>query len=217
MRTIIFDIETGPLPEDYLQKICPPFDPDDVALGNRKDPEKIRAHIEDARVNHFANFCKKAALDPIKGQVLCIGINDDEAGCCWSADTEKQLLAMFWGWFRGFELATTQFIGFNIFHFDLPFLIKRSWGHGIQVPLGLRKGRYWSDVFVDLMDIWTMGDRSPEARPSLGEICQHLGLGQKSGNGADFARLWATDRPRAIEYLKNDLQLTSALAERIYF
>lgn len=218
MKPIIFDIETGPLPEAELAAMCPPFDPDAVKLGNTKDPEKVKARIDEARSSHFADFCADAALDPLKGRVLCIGLYYPLVGQFhyYGQDDERELLEAFWAAYRSHEWDEWQLFGFNIFGFDLPFLIKRSWKHNILPPC-LREGRYWSNHLVDLMESWVLGDRRPEARRSLGAICQHLGLGQKSGSGADFAGLWATDRSKAKDYLKNDLQLTAKLAHRILF
>lgn len=48
MKIGALDIETIPsqeIPEDAIPK----FDPDDVKLGNTKDPEKVAAKIEGAR------------------------------------------------------------------------------------------------------------------------------------------------------------------------
>jgi hypothetical protein len=35
MNTILFDIETGPLPESELAALLPPFDPAEVKTGKR--------------------------------------------------------------------------------------------------------------------------------------------------------------------------------------
>lgn len=97
---LIFDIETGGLPLDHLQSICPPFEPpahpgifDESAVkyGNTKAPDKRAAileaarqkhaaavasyeiDVETARRDHFDNFVQHAALDPTTGQVLAIG------------------------------------------------------------------------------------------------------------------------------------------------
>ena len=51
------------------------------------------------------------------------------------------------------------------------------------------------------------------ARGSLDAIAKHLGVGAKNGNGADFAKLWQKDRAKAVEYLRNDVQLTAKVAE----
>ena len=58
-----------------------------------------------------------------------------------------------------------------------------------------------------------MGDR--QARGSLDTIAKHLGVGQKNGHGEDFARLWQTDREKALAYLRNDLELTGRIAEAL--
>ena len=66
---------------------------------------------------------------------------------------------------------------------------------------------------IDLRDAWQLGDR--QARGSLDVIAKHLGVGTKNGNGADFAKLWQTDRKQALAYLKNDLELTARVAEAL--
>ena len=47
-------------------------------------------------------------------------------------------------------------VGFNSNQFDLPFLIRRSWKHNVAVPMGIRRGRYWSDQVLDLRDVWQL-------------------------------------------------------------
>jgi DNA polymerase elongation subunit (family B) len=95
--------------------------------------------------------------------------------------------------------------------FDLPFLIKRSWKHRITVPYWIRHGRYWNDLIVDLREVWQLGDN--RAHGSLGAISRHLGLGEKTGNGADFANLWKTNRQAAIDYCLQDVKLTQQVAD----
>ena len=97
---IAFDIETGPLADGVLAKICheftaPPhpgeFDPASVKCGNLKDKAKIEAKINEAReaheaavknydanivtarAEHFEKFKAGAALDASTGHVVCIG------------------------------------------------------------------------------------------------------------------------------------------------
>jgi hypothetical protein len=97
---IVFDIETGPLPEENLRELCPPwepppnpgtFDPSSVKIGNTKDADKIAAKITAARAAHDADvanyeknctegeagnyqaFVDEAALSPLTGRVLAIG------------------------------------------------------------------------------------------------------------------------------------------------
>lgn len=74
MNILIFDIETGPLPESELAALLPPFDPAEVKVGNIKDPEKIAAKVAEAEANHRRDFFEKAALDPLTGRVVAIGM-----------------------------------------------------------------------------------------------------------------------------------------------
>lgn len=99
MRTIAFDIETGPLPDDVLQQIFPevplppppgPFVEDDIKFGNlgpAKKEEKLKklktAHkkavtdyegiCRDAQAKGWEAFKDKAALNAGTGRVLAIG------------------------------------------------------------------------------------------------------------------------------------------------
>ena len=209
--TIIFDIETGPLPVDQLR--IPPFDPSQLKFGNIKNPDLIAEKIQKAEESHTADYIRNAALDALSGQVLCIGYrfqHDKPAVLCSDADGEAVMLIQFWRLLSDLE-RQPKLVGFNIKSFDLPFLIKRSWKHRIQVPYWLRQGRYWNDLVVDLREVWQLGDS--RAHGSLASICRHLGLGEKAGNGADFSLLWNTNRQAAIEYCLQDIKLTQQVAD----
>jgi len=209
--TIIFDIETGALP--FGELVIPAFNPSDVKLGNTKDPDKIAERIRQAEENHVTDYIKNAALDALSGQVLCIGYRlerDEPAILSSDADGEAAMLRQWWELLDAWE-RQTRLIGFNIKAFDLPFLIKRSWKHRITPPYWIRHGRYWNDLVVDLREVWQLGDN--RAHGSLGAISRHLGLGEKSGNGADFANLWKTNRQAAIDYCLQDVKLTQHVAD----
>lgn len=107
-------------------------------------------------------------------------------------------------------------IGWNIFGFDLPFILRRSWILGVALPEWIRNGRYWDRCFVDAMDVWACGNRDQAVGLDLAAAT--LGVGRKSGSGAHFASLWGgsdEERAHALEYLENDLRLTKSVAERI--
>ena len=226
MKTIVFDIETGPLTAAELADRIPPFDPSDVKVGNIKDPDKIAAKISEAKANYLADFLDRAALDPMTGRVVAIGVKVfDSRGefgpdfikggstIIIGHDNEAETLMEFWSLLIGDCGRLAPIIGFNICQFDLPFLFRRSWKHRVMVPLGIRRGRYWGDQVVDLRDIWQLGDR--QARGSLDTIARHLGVGAKNGDGKDFASLWASDRAKAEAYLRNDLDMTARVAEAL--
>jgi len=208
---IYFDIETGPLPTGEL--VIPPFDPAAVKLGNIKNPDIIAEKLQKAEENHVSDYIKNAALDALSGQVLAIGYrveHDQPAVLCADADGEKVMLLQFWSLLERFE-RKPQLIGFNVKPFDLPFLFKRSWKHRLTVPYWIRNGRYWSDLIVDLREVWQLGDS--RAHGSLAAISRHLGLGDKAGNGAHFHELFKTDREAAIAYCLRDVELTQKVAD----
>lgn len=205
-RSIVFDIETCSLPESELAPFIPTFDPP----ANYKDPEKIKA-VLDAKRKDWIESC---ALDPITGRVLAIGmLVNGEFVLISEPATEAIMLNEFWDAVQGEGSLLHHLIGFNCCLFDLPFLIRRSWRLGVSVPLGIRRGRYWGDQITDLRDVWQMGDR--QASGSLDTIAKHLGIGKKSGSGANFANLWNENLEQAIDYIKNDLSLTAEIAKKL--
>jgi predicted PolB exonuclease-like 3'-5' exonuclease len=213
MQTIFFDIETGPLPEAELAAMMPAFDRAEVKTGNLKDPEKIAAKIAESEANHRRDFIDGAALDPLSGRVLAVGLLYQDTGefVVIGHDEEAELLREFWAACQAEMGRVNQMVGFNTWSFDLPFLIRRSFKYRVAVPFGIRRGRYWGEEMVDLRESWLLGDR--QARGSLDSIAKHLGIGAKTGNGKAFAGLWNTERAKAIEYLRNDLELTAKVAE----
>lgn len=240
----IFDIETGPVSDDELRALMPAFVPpahpgvfvdSSVRLGNLKDEKKIREKIEAARAEHaaivadfdsvvasqrvkqFADFKREAALSPLTGQVLAIGFYPvDQLECAplvFDSADEAELIRRFW---QAWEDTSDEWAGWCIFGFDLPFLIRRSWRHGIRVPvIRVSNARYWSPRFIDLAERFTLGRYGEKVK--LDSAAKFLRVGSKSGNGADFADLWKNDRQAATAYLINDLNITAGVAARMGF
>ncbi len=206
---LIFDIETGPAPADQLDQY---WDESAVKLGNLRDPFKVAEKLLEARTAFF----ERAALDPITGRVLAIGMQIPLCG--WDLcglDDERDLLVHFWWQVEAAIASRLPIVGWNVHDFDLPFLIGRSRILGVNVPAGLRHGRYWSDLVVDLMKVWTLDRYSVYAK--LDTVGRALGLGGKTDgiDGSQFHVLWSTDRAKAVEYLRRDVELTAAIYEKI--
>lgn len=246
---LIFDIETGPLPDDKLEALLPEFDESEfqpskfdessVKLGNLKDTAKIaekvaearRAHearqsqlpalLEEARKTHFCQAKDRAALSATTGRVLAIGVYNPASSAAAIIDgDESDVLSSFWAKVEKCAADGRKLIGHNIFGFDLPFLVRRSWMHDVDIPKSLLfSGRYPNDrVFCDIMQVWGCGQFRDFI--SLDGLSKIFGVGAKPEgiDGSDFARLWfgsAEDREREKEYLINDLQLTAAVARRM--
>src|SRR5512137_1205514 len=106
MKTLVYDIETGPLPETELAALLPPFDAADIKVGNL-GPEKAAQKIAEAEVNHRREFFDRAALDPLTGRVVAIGLLNAECGMqnaefrVIAHDDEAAMLREFWDATRG--------------------------------------------------------------------------------------------------------------------
>jgi hypothetical protein len=210
IEKIVFDIETGPLPEVKLKDLMPEFEPD----ARLTDPVKIGRDIERKK----ENWIEKAALSAGTGRVLVVGILDSD-GLKFIEGDEKGMLERWWDFYESkLEEAhrmqsILHFIGHNIKEFDLPFLVRRSWINRI-IPSDLKKGRYYHEHLIDTMESWQMGSsRSESGSCSLDILARVLEVGMKSGDGKDFSKLYAEDRKAALKYCENDLRITWGVAE----
>lgn len=209
---IVFDIETGPLPTAELEDRIPKFE----APANYKDEQKIAAYITQKRLD----WIERAALDATTGKILAIGILDCREDGVEKVNTlagdEAEIIAAFSSIVMQCGGSGWPLVGWNIFGFDLPFILRRSWILRVALPEWIRSGRYWDRCFVDAMEVWACGNRDQTVGLDLASAT--LGVGRKSGSGAHFASLWGgsdEERAHALEYLENDLRLTKAVAERI--
>jgi hypothetical protein len=101
-------------------------------------------------------------------------------------------------------------------HFDLPFLVLRSRMLDVPVPPLLRAGRYFSATrFCDLQEEWLLGRPRSEVKCSLDYVARALGCGAKTGQGKDFADLYAVDEAGALSYLENDLRIAQKIAQKL--
>lgn len=206
-KIIAWDVETAPLPEAEIAHLMPEFKPP----ANYKDPEKIKAWLTEAKQLWLLN----AALDPVSGRVDAIGYTMlNSTGMHHSIrtvpddGTESDIINDFW--VKTVMANNQEWVGFNCFKFDLPFLVRRSWKLGIIPPANIRTDRFWSDQFLDLMQVWQMGDRQEYI--SLDRMSKFLGVGGKAGDGALFHKL---DHQQKVDYLMNDLTLTMKIAQKL--
>lgn len=219
------------------------FDRSAVKLGNTKAPDKVQAVYDKAEAEHkflvktyplvvdaawdkwALNAIDKAALSPVTGRVVAIGYRDKDSddtlhvgqeGSLDARADEVWLLEQFWDQVDNALVAgDVPMIGFSTDGFDLPFLIKRSWFNDVVIPVGVRNGRYFAKMFVDLQQLWLMG--APPKGWSLDRIARLLGVGKKPDDmdGSMFAAVLESDRQKALDYLRNDLDMTFKVAERM--
>ena len=228
------------VPEFNADSIAHPgeWDPSSVKVGNLKDSEKIHEKIEQAKAAHqasvdsfmdrvvaaekayWSDVTSKAALSALTGQVLAIGYKSERGmrlDCVAEDKSEKVLLDWFWSTYQAMRESDRHLAGFNIREFDIPFMAQRSVILGVSVPKTLLVQDKWLDkTFIDLRDRFGFCGRPAG---TLDAICKACGIGGKpeGTTGAMFAELYSNPetREKAIEYLKNDLEMTFGLAERM--
>lgn len=229
--------------------IAPPhpgdFDPSSVKVGNlteanatKKIEGKRAEHMAEvaayevttaaARVNWEQKIVEGAALYASIGQVLAIGYRDARGNvgidrCDQGPHNERRLIETFWRTYVAVVTAGNVMIGHYIGGFDVPFLIRRSYILGIDVPGLARDGKWLSRSFVDTRELWLCGERnSPGGGSSLDAVARAMGVGSKDGqecNGATFWKFWQSGNDElqkaALEYLANDLAINAGIAERM--
>jgi hypothetical protein len=229
MNHIIFDIETGALPDEelrllYTEKTLEEFAAD---CDKRWKPETVAEKYEKYKTDGFAEFREKSALSPLTGEVVAIGymsakgvaIQGVGEGGGEDLTDEAAILSAFWSRYIDCQRSSRQLIGWNIYGFDLAFLVQRSWRLGVDVPSSAFncRGRWfnWDEkVFFDLMLLFGCGGKFI----SLDAAAKHFGLPGKNGEGKEFARLWRgtkEEREQARAYLVNDLEMPWVAAQRM--
>lgn len=204
---IIIDIETG------ISKDAELFMPTFEANKTLKDKEKIA----DDLTKKMIEWESKCALSPLTGEVLAVGqyktfsIIDSQK----EDISEEDLLNLFWNDYGKYLKLGHTLIGHNLKGFDLPFLYRRSLKYGIKPLWNPQTDRYNKQI-VDTMELWSCG-LYPKEYISLDNLAKFLGVGEKSGSGKDFAKLFKNPGTRqdALDYLKNDLEITYRIAEKL--
>lgn len=217
----------------FESKMQPPgeFNEGDVKLGNMKDPEKISAKIEAERVKHEKavrdfdknvlteeeEYWKKveedATLRATRSRICTIQFGTKRRSdpiYFLHGDDERWVIETFWGLLTECMESGQLSVGFNIFGFDIPYMIRRSWILGIAVPIQLlgRGGKGVPGV-TDLHEGWRLGQYGEFV--SLAEVGAAMGVGTKRDielRGGDFHRYWHSVelRPFAIEYGCTDIR-----------
>lgn len=217
---ILFDIETGPLPDEQLRTIYvePTLEEFAESCDKRWKPDTVEAKWKDSLSTGFEKFRDKAALDARTCHVLTIAYMDSLTGAKVLDDgdgSEAELLTTFWEVFAYCKARCIAIMGFNSNSFDIPVLARRSMFHRIPLPI-FRNGRYLDKTLVDLREYWGCGEYN--VRGDLDSLSRFFGGPAKNGSGADFHRLWnGTDEEhnRAVEYALNDLDMTLAVARGV--
>lgn len=201
---LLIDIETVAMTGagDYMEPVEAP--------SNYKDPVKIASYIEEQTRKKLG----KLALDADLCRIVAIGFeSEDGQGQVLTANTTPEPIMLTELWMAA--SSAPAFIGFNILHFDLPVLIRRSQYLGVALPaFAFNLDRYRTN-HVDLMQRLTFNGMLDFR--SLDFYCKRFGIDVPDPHsGKDIEALVAANDWAAVEaHCRADLIKTRALAERL--
>ena len=208
----VFDIETGAAPHDEVELFCPKIKPS----KSIKDEAKQDAYIEKKKNEWF----DKAALSPITGRVLVIGVRVEKVNTLFHVNeqgSEKNVLKAFFDMVR--KHANQKWVGHNCHAFDWPFLRGRAMANNLSMPSGIVTsviGHRWLSFGTNCRDTMRAWNPDSMARISLDNLGRVLGLGTKlMDGGKHFDRLYADNPELALKYCERDLELTDEIWEQI--
>lgn len=201
---MFFDIETA------VNLAALAFLPEPTAPANYKDAEKIAQYVSEKKAEQVL----QAPLDADLGMVTAIAMqrgleNATEVYLAGDEETpdEKALLECFW---RSFAQLDGRACGYNVLGFDLPYLLRRSFALGIDVPLLPRLAKYQIEPVVDLMGIlYNWGN----AR-GLKWVCKRYGIPNALPD-LDGSKVAGMDRDTLRKYAGNDLTLVIEVYKRM--
>ena len=189
----------------YIEPIIPisPIDYSKVVVGGdrRNEMKKLR---KDVIID-----IETLTLDPLdpNARVVAIGVKCDDFDEVLVSNKEDELLERFWR--LSFFDGSFRIIGFNVFNFDLPYLLIRTFKYGIRMPD--IKGKT-----IDLRFVLSFGNKYKNGKLEDYSTLFMGKYGKKNGEGSDVETLWKEGKYEELKtYCKNDVRLTFKIFERL--
>lgn len=224
---VVFDIETKPNPDlaeilqvdvkiDDLSVMADDdmlvyADREEIKLGNRKDPEKIRAHL----IAETHKVVDRGALLPFGAEIVAIGAAltiEDEPVASWVRSDEHSESDCIEAFFDRFAIeirSGAPWVGFNLRGFDLPLIRARCAVLGVRLPSSFprdtSRDKYDREHIYDIQDVLGL-------RGTLDNWLRVFGLPGKRSSGAAVASM---THEELHEYVCEDVHLTRSLYHRL--
>ena len=223
IKSMLFiDIETtsGFKTLDELKESHPEL----ISFWDRKE-KFIRAEdveLKDAESSDI--YFQKASLTAEWGRIVCISVGqikfdeDDnpymQKKSFYGSD-EKELLTDFISFMNQvfFKAPGIKLVGHNIKGFDLPYIIKKSILHSLDLPrqLHLHKVKPWENCLIDTYEVWKAGGWSSAA---LAHLCLLLGIKNPKDdmNAGEVGAAFYDGRIEEIKnYCEEDIEAAGSL------
>src|SRR3989338_5513821 len=152
---------------------------------------------------------QKKLLNPIDSRIVAIGIRANGKDIILMEEDEKKMLNDFWWEWKKALSPSLQVVGFNIAHFDIPFLVTRSFIHNVPiVPFTLKS-------IIDLREKVNAYRYGP-SRGTLKEFAKVVGIETDGTDGSDIARLFHDkSKKKNQKNLTTDLDITEQMYKRM--
>lgn len=202
MVPLVVDVETFSLDE------AAQFIEEPTAPSNYKDEAKIKAYVEQKRIENLS----RCALDPDLCRIVALGVyGGREAHVEVAEDASDEVSMLKWWW--SFTTIYDTFVGFNLLAFDLPVLIRRSQYLGVLVP-AVNLDRYRTP-HIDLMERLSFNGKIKAH--SLDFYCKRFAIDVPDATtGKDVDALVKAGDWRAVHaHCRADIEKTRLLAERL--
>jgi predicted PolB exonuclease-like 3'-5' exonuclease len=223
IKSMLFiDIETtsGFKTLDELKESHPEL----ISFWDRKE-KFIRAEdieLRDAESSDI--YFQKASLNAEWGRIVCISVgqikfDEDDVPFMqkksFYGEDERDLLSSFVNFMNQvfFKAPGIKLVGHNIKGFDLPYIIKKSILHSIELPrqLHLHKVKPWENCLIDTYEVWKAGGWSSAA---LAHLCILLGIKNPKDdmNAGEVGAAFYAGRIEEIKnYCEEDIEAAGSL------
>ena len=205
MIKLFFDIETIPCSDEDKEKFL------EVLRKKNSNKEKDEEELFENMSfdGAFGRICCIGYIKERDGEVIAEGVvsgEDVPAG-----RQENKILSTFW------EVAQDvhQFIGHNIYEFDLPYIYKRSLINSVKPRYDISFARYRNTPIYDTMREWDLwGD--PRKAVSLDLLASVFGL-KSSKDEMDGSKVWPYFQEGRLEEIKKYCMNDVVLSRQVYY
>jgi DNA polymerase elongation subunit (family B) len=171
--------------------------------------------VEDTKKNIKEIYRQTAAFYPEFGKVVCISMGfvtkkGDIKYETFNGEDELEILTEFRKVLNKIKSMGFELCGHSIKNFDLPFLSKRFFIHGLKLPsiFPTYDTKPWDMKVIDTKDIWTMGNSWSIG--SLDLVCDSLEIespknGDISGDNIG-EKFWAGNHDEIKDYCQRDVK-----------